>query len=32
MLGQALAKVVLSAVVVPIVIWIVVKLGRRLDA
>jgi uncharacterized integral membrane protein (TIGR00697 family) len=32
MLGQALAKVVLSAVVVPFVIWIVVKLGRMLDA
>lgn len=31
LLGQALAKVVLSAVVVPIVIWTVVKLGRWLD-
>lgn len=32
LLGQALAKVALSAVVVPVVIWIVVKLGRKLDA
>ena len=32
MAGQALAKVVLSAILVPIVIAIVVKLGRRLDA
>lgn len=32
MLGQALAKVVLSAVLVPLIIWIVVRLGRRLDA
>jgi len=31
MLGQALAKVVLSAVLVPLVIWIVVRVGRRLD-
>ncbi|AIT80601.1 MULTISPECIES: queuosine precursor transporter [Novosphingobium] len=31
LVGQALAKVVLSAVVVPIVIWIVVKLGHFLD-
>ncbi|MYL97479.1 queuosine precursor transporter [Novosphingobium sp. FGD1] len=32
LLGQALAKVVLSAFVVPVVIWLVVKLGRKLDA
>ena len=32
MLGQALAKVVLSAVLVPAIIWVVVHLGRRLDA
>lgn len=31
MLGQMLAKVVLSAVLVPAVIWVVVRLGRRLD-
>ncbi len=31
MLGQMLAKVVLSAVLVPAIIWVVVKLGRRLD-
>ena len=31
MVGQALAKVVLSAVLVPLVIWIVVRVGRRLD-
>lgn len=31
MLGQAIAKVALSAVVVPLVIWLVVWLGRRLD-
>ena len=32
MLGQMIAKVVLSAVFVPLVIWIVVRIGRRLDA
>jgi queuosine precursor transporter len=32
LIGQALAKVVLSAVMVPLVIWIVVNLGRRMDA
>ncbi|MFC4293729.1 queuosine precursor transporter [Novosphingobium tardum] len=32
MLGQMLAKVVLSAVLVPVIIWIVVHLGRRLDS
>jgi len=32
MAGQMTAKVVLSAVLVPAVIWIVVKLGRKLDA
>lgn len=32
MFGQMLAKVVLSAVLVPAVIWTVVKAGRRLDA
>jgi hypothetical protein len=31
MLGQMLAKVVLSAVMVPVVIWIVVAAGRKLD-
>jgi queuosine precursor transporter len=31
MLGQALAKVVLSAVIVPVIIALVVRLGRRLD-
>jgi hypothetical protein len=31
MFGQMLAKVVLSAVLVPMVIWTVVKVGRRLD-
>ena len=31
MLGQALAKVVLSAVLVPAIIWVVVNLGKRLD-
>jgi uncharacterized integral membrane protein (TIGR00697 family) len=30
-IGQALAKVVLSAIVVPVVLWIVVRLGRNLD-
>lgn len=32
MLGQAVAKVVLSAVMVPLIILIVVNLGRKLDA
>ena len=32
MLGQMLAKVVLSAVLVPVVIIACVALGRRLDA
>lgn len=32
MAGQMLAKVVLSAVLVPLIIWAVVALGRRLDA
>ena len=32
MLGQALAKVALSAVLVPAIIWVVVTLGRKLDA
>ncbi|HKT86381.1 MAG TPA: queuosine precursor transporter [Novosphingobium sp.] len=32
MIGQALAKVVLSAILVPVVIAIVVRLGRYLDA
>jgi queuosine precursor transporter len=31
MIGQALAKVVLSAVMVPLIIALVVRLGRRLD-
>lgn len=31
MAGQALAKVVLSAVLAPAIIWIVVRLGRRMD-
>ena len=31
MVGQMIAKLVLSAVMVPLVIWIVVGLGRRLD-
>ena len=31
MLGQALAKVVLSAVLVPVIIWAVVAVSRRLD-
>ena len=31
MLGQALAKVVLSAVLVPAIIWIVVAVSKRLD-
>lgn len=32
MIGQAIAKVVLSAVMVPLIIMLVVRLGRRLDA
>lgn len=32
MLGQMLAKVVLSAVLVPLIITVVVRLGRKLDA
>ena len=32
MAGQMLAKVVLSAVMVPAIIWIVVRLARRMDA
>jgi len=32
MLGQMIAKLVLSAVMVPAVIWVVVRIGRRLDA
>lgn len=32
MAGQMLAKVVLSAVMVPAIVWIVVHVGRRLDA
>lgn len=32
MLGQMIAKLVLSAVLVPAVIWLVVRIGRRLDA
>ena len=32
MAGQMLAKVVLSAVLVPAIVWIVVRVGRRLDA
>ncbi len=32
MIGQMLAKVVLSAVLVPLVIWIVVHQGRKLDS
>ncbi|PEQ12369.1 hypothetical protein B2G71_12820 [Novosphingobium sp. PC22D] len=31
LVGQALAKVVLSAVLVPAIIWLVVKVGDRLD-
>jgi len=31
MLGQAIAKVVLSAVMVPAIIWLVVRIGRKLD-
>lgn len=32
MAGQMIAKVTLSAVLVPAVIWLVVRLGRRIDA
>jgi queuosine precursor transporter len=32
MIGQAIAKVVLSAVMVPLIIWGVVRIGRKLDA
>ena len=32
MLGQMIAKLVLSAVLVPVVIWLIVRLGRWLDA
>jgi len=32
MLGQALAKVVLSAVLVPLIVVVAVRIGRRLDA
>jgi len=32
MAGQMTAKVVLSAVLVPAIIWLVVRIGRRLDA
>jgi uncharacterized integral membrane protein (TIGR00697 family) len=32
MAGQMTAKVVLSAIMVPAVIWVVVRLGRKLDA
>jgi uncharacterized integral membrane protein (TIGR00697 family) len=31
MAGQMLAKVVLSAVLVPVIVWIVVNMGRKLD-
>ena len=31
MLGQALAKVVLSAVLVPVIIWAVIAISRRMD-
>jgi hypothetical protein len=31
MIGQAIAKVVLSAVLVPVIIWIVVRISRKLD-
>lgn len=31
MLGQAIAKVILSAIMVPVVIWLVVHIGRRMD-
>ena len=32
MVGQLIAKVVLSAVLVPAIIWIVVTYGRKLDS
>lgn len=32
MIGQAVAKVVLSAVLVPLIIWAVVRISRKLDA
>jgi queuosine precursor transporter len=32
MLGQMLAKIVLSAVMVPVIIALVVRIGRKLDA
>jgi uncharacterized integral membrane protein (TIGR00697 family) len=32
MVGQMIAKLVLSAVLVPVVIWLVVRLGRWIDA
>ena len=32
MAGQMIAKLVLSAILVPIVIWIVVRIGRQLDS
>jgi queuosine precursor transporter len=32
MIGQAIAKVVLSAVLVPLIIWVVVRISRKLDA
>lgn len=32
MIGQAIAKVVLSAVLVPVIIWVVVRISRKLDA
>ena len=32
MAGQMIVKVVLSALLVPVIIWIVVRFGRRLDA
>jgi queuosine precursor transporter len=32
MIGQAVAKVVLSAVLVPVIIWVVVRISRKLDA
>ncbi len=32
MIGQAVAKVVLSAVLVPLIIWVVVRISRKLDA
>jgi uncharacterized integral membrane protein (TIGR00697 family) len=32
MLGQMIAKVTLSAVMIPVIIWLVVRIGSRLDA